>query len=106
MSDESSWLHMGYQALAAVAGAVAALSFRPYEGMTRGKIALSLFVSATFAIFVGPLLIRMFYGPGDVDLRVAGAIMWGLATGSNASIPLFVKWVTGSLRVKAPGDMA
>lgn len=89
MSDNASnWIWAG---LASVAGAITALSFRPFSEMTRGEIALALFVGASFAFFVGPLVVRLMFGNAEPDMRIVGAVLYLLATGSNALIPRAVE---------------
>jgi hypothetical protein len=77
--------------LASFAGALAALSVRPFKNMSALEISLSLMVSASFPIFVGPWAASVYFGAGPVDLRVLGAIYWIMACGSNILIPLLIK---------------
>jgi hypothetical protein len=74
--------------LASVAGAITALSFRPWKDMGPAEIGLALFVGASFAYFVGPWVVQMMKPD---DPRMQGAIYYVLASGSNAMIPLAVK---------------
>lgn len=91
--------------LASFAGSLAALSFRPYQSMTRLEIAISLTVSATFAIFVGSWVATQIFGTDPVDIRLLGGLYWLMATGSNILIPLAVKKL-GSLFGSNAGDTA
>lgn len=77
-----------YTTVAALAGAVTALTLRPYQDMNRTQIALAIFVGASFAFFVAPLMFR-----NISDMRVAGGLFYLVATGSNALIPMAVKWL-------------
>lgn len=89
--------------LAALAGALTALSYRPFRGMSTIDVFLALFVGASFAIFAGPWFVKMIFGEGEHDARMIGALYYGLASGSNVIIPSFVRW----LRAKAGnGDIA
>jgi ABC-type uncharacterized transport system permease subunit len=89
MNDHpSQWL---WAALASIAGAITALSFRPFKEMTVGEIVLALFVGASFAFFVGPLVVRLMFGTAEPDMRIVGAVLYLLATGSNALIPRAVE---------------
>ena len=83
-----------YLVLAALAGSITALSFRPFQKMTKAEIGVALFVGASFSIFVGPYIIYMWFGSGEVDYRIAGAILYITATGSNVLIPVAVKKLT------------
>lgn len=85
MSDWSGFL---YTTLGAAAGAVTALFFRPWQDMSRIQIAFAVFVGFSFSFFVSPLLFR-----NISDQKVAGGIFYLMATGSNALIPLAVKWL-------------
>lgn len=79
--------------LASFAGALTALSFRPFKNMTRGEIALALIVGASFAMFVGPLVATWIFGSGPVDIRILGGIFYLMASGSNILIPMAVRWL-------------
>lgn len=86
MVSEAFWII--YICVAAVAGAITALYFRPWQDMTWPQIGFAVFVGTTFAIFVAPLLFR-----NIADQQVAGGIFYLMATASNAMIPLFIKWL-------------
>lgn len=108
MNSDSPGAQFAWTVLAAVAGAVTALSSRPLESMTRWQIGLSFFVSASFAIFVGPLLVRLIFGVEPPDIRLTGAVYYLLATGSNVLVPLAVRRLSGFIGVKAadiPDDL-
>lgn len=89
------WL---YTILASFAGALTALSFRPFASMTRVEISLALFVGASFAIFVGPWFAQWIFGSGPIDMKVMGALFYILATGSNVLIPLTVRKISGLIQ--------
>lgn len=77
--------------LASLAGAVTALSFRPYRRMKAIDIAMTLFVGTSFAVFVGPWVGHMVFGNENPNFRVLGAILYLMATGSNILIPVLIK---------------
>lgn len=77
--------------LASIAGAITALSFRPFKNMTKGEIFLALFVGASFAFFVGPWVVQLVLGDGPIDLRIAGGIFYLLASGSNVLVPIMIR---------------
>lgn len=94
MPDNSSPLaQFLWTLLAAFAGALTALSYRPFRGMSALDIAFALFVGASFAIFAGPWFVKIILGPGPQDARMIGALYYGLASGSNVLIPAFVRWL-------------
>jgi len=96
----SAWL---WTILASFAGALTALSFRPFKNMTRGEIMLALTVGASFAIFVGPLVAHWLFGDGPVDIRILGGVFYLMASGSNILIPMAVKKL-GSLLGQKTGE--
>ena len=90
--------------LAAIAGAVTALSFRLWQSMTRAQVAMSLFVGASFATFVGPLAAEWVFGAQGADYRKYGALLYVMATGSNILIPLAVKKLAQLVGTKSEGE--
>lgn len=80
--------------LAACAGAITALSFRPFRDMSKWEVTLALFVGASFAIFVGPWAAHLTFGEGPIDIRILGGLFYLLASGSNILIPVAVKKLT------------
>lgn len=91
--DSSPFAQFMWTLLAALAGALTALSYRPFRDMTVLDVALALFVGASFAIFAGPWFVRIILGSGQQDARMIGALYYGLASGSNVLIPAFVRWL-------------
>ncbi|HVQ09517.1 MAG TPA: hypothetical protein VMS43_13885 [Allosphingosinicella sp.] len=85
------WATLVWSLLASFAGALTALSARPFRDMTRGEIMMALIVGASFAIFVGPLVALWIFGRSQVDLRIMGGILYLMATGSNVLVPLAVR---------------
>ncbi len=79
--------------LASVAGAITALSFRPWDGMNRGEICMALFVGASFAYFVSPIALGLVFGSGPIDAKTLGGFYYIMASGSNALIPMAVRWL-------------
>lgn len=77
--------------LASLAGALTALSFRPFKDMSRIEIVLALFVGFSFAIFVGPWVVHWYFGTAQPDIRVTGAFFYLMASGSNALVPFFIR---------------
>lgn len=89
-----------YAVLASFAGALTALSFRPFKRMSGGEITLALFVGASFALFVGPLAAQWIFGKGPVDIRLFGAVLYVMASGSNILIPWVIKRIQVMLGYK------
>ncbi len=91
--NENSPLFWLWVSLATLAGAVTSLTLRPYRQMQAVEIALALFVSATFAMFVGsPIAAEAarWWGKGHMDLRAFGLVMWVMAAGSHFLIPVVI----------------
>lgn len=81
-----------YPIFASVAGAITALSFRPFKDLTPLQIGMSIFVGWSFAYFLGPFVVHTILGTNN-DVRMQGGIYYLLASGSNALIPIAVKWL-------------
>lgn len=91
MSEQSpAWL-WAWTTLAAVAGALTALSAKPFANMSKTEIMLALFVGSSFAVFVGPWAVHLIYGGEPIDLRIMGGIYYIMASASNVLIPLLVR---------------
>lgn len=101
MSQDNPLTLWVWTVLASFAGALTALSFRPFAQMSRTEVALSLVVGASFAIFVGPWVATWVFGAAAPDMRVLGGLFYLMASGSNILIPLAVKKV-GSFFGVAP----
>ena len=82
------WL---WPVLASIAGAVTALSFRPFATMRRSEIVMALFVGATFAMFVAPWATYAIFRNGPIDVRMQGAVFYLMASGSNVLVPFLIK---------------
>lgn len=91
MTEDSNVQRLIWGLIGSVAGAITALSFQSWKNMTRTEISLSLFVAASFAFFVSPLIFRNIH-----DVQVAGGIFYLMATGSNVLIPKAVRWISGA----------
>ena len=91
MNGDAAWYRLLWPLLASLAGAITALSFRPYKSMAWHEITLSLIVGTSFATFVGPLAASWIFGNGPVDIRMLGATFYLMASGSNVLVPLAVR---------------
>jgi ABC-type uncharacterized transport system permease subunit len=94
----NDWPGFAYTTLGAIAGAITALFFRQWQDMSRVQIVFAVFVGFSFSFFVSPLLFR-----NISDKQVAGGIFYLMATGSNALIPLAVKWLGNFIPDKSAG---
>ena len=80
--------------LASLAGAVTALSFRPFKKMSKTEVVMALFVGASFSWFVSPWVNNMIFGSEPADVRVLGGVFYLMASGSNILIPFAIKWLS------------
>jgi hypothetical protein len=80
--------------MAAVAGAITALSLMDWQKMSWQLRAMTVFVGTAFAIFAVPLLVSSIAPFDNMKLKIAcGATYFG-GTFSNLAIPAIWKWIT------------
>jgi hypothetical protein len=89
--QENPLMRATYLLMASVAGAITALSIRPFRGMTRTEVTLAIFIGSAAAIFLGPIVVRAILGPHP-DMQLQAGIFYIIATGNNAFVPAAVKW--------------
>lgn len=94
MIEDNPLMKWLWPLIASLAGAVTALSFRPFKRMTRVEIGMALFVGASFAWFVAPWVNHMIFKEGATDVRVLGGVYYLMASGSNILIPFAIKWIS------------
>jgi hypothetical protein len=104
MNDDNALMRFLWPLLASLAGAVTALSLRPWQGMSRGEVILAVFVGASFAYFVAPWVVWVMFKDGPVPIRALGVIYYGMASGSNALIPLIIKKLGNHLGLREGED--
>jgi membrane protein CcdC involved in cytochrome C biogenesis len=97
-------MRLAWPTLAALAGAVTALSFRPYKKMSAVEIIVSLTVGTSFSVFVGPWVAVWVFGNGPVDIRLLGGLFYLMASGSNILIPIAVRKLAQMLGTTIEGD--
>lgn len=91
MNADNPFFQWLWTILASIAGALTALSVRPFAQMSKTEITLALFVGASFAVFVGPWAVHLIYGSEPIDLRIMGGVFYLMASGSNVLIPFLVR---------------
>lgn len=91
MIEDNPLMKWLWPLLASLAGAVTALSFRPYKKMAPIDIFMALFVGTTFSWFVSPVVAHATLGYTPDSIRGMGAIFYVMATGSNVLIPFAVQ---------------
>ena len=89
--DDHGLIAKGYFAMAAIAGAITALAFRPWQKMTKGEIFLTLFVGFSFAIFVTPWIAEVVFGVPANNVRAMAAMIYVFASGSNILLPVIIR---------------
>lgn len=106
MAPQEPWSTTIYTAMAAIAGAITALAFRKWQEMTAGEIMFALFVGASFAWFVTPMILHGLTGETGPNVRYVSGITYIMASGSNALLPLIISKARGLLvRVFGEGDI-
>lgn len=80
-----------YIPLAALAGAVSSLGARRWQSMTRTKMVLTIFIGATFAIFVTPWAAHEFIGVREDDARGTVALTYLFAIGAHVLLPWLIQ---------------
>lgn len=93
MMDDNAILRWLWPLLASLAGAVTALSFRPYAKMKPIDVFMALFVGTTFAWFVAPWVAHQTLGETPPNIRVVGALYYLMASGSNVLIPYAMRGI-------------
>ena len=91
LDTDHNTLRIIYVLMAALAGAVTALAFLSWREMTKTEIAMTLFVGASFAIFVTPWLAHIAFGMNQADVRTVAAMTYVTASGSNTLLPMLIK---------------
>ncbi len=86
MSEERLWPW-----LAAIAGAITALSFEQYRHLSWGERFMLTFVGITFAIFVGPLIVGYLFDGEAADSKIVGGAYYVIAMSANAIIPIVLR---------------
>ena len=102
--NESPIMRVVYPILASVAGSITALGFRPFKDMSPVGIGMALFVGASFGYFFGPWALWTMQRVTGDDVRLQGGIYYLLATGSNAFIPMAIKWGSRFFGVQQEGE--
>ena len=93
-----------YTIMAALAGAVTALAFRPWKKMSGMEIGLTLFVGFSFAIFVSPWVAHTIMRVPANEPRAASFITYIMGAGSNILLPYIIKRFERLLGSKGDGQ--
>lgn len=91
LDNNHTVLGLAYILMAALAGAVTALAFLAWKSMSRTEIALTLFVGASFAIFVTPWIAHLAFGLDQADVRTVAGLTYVTASGSNTILPMLIR---------------
>lgn len=93
MDANAFWVKIIYPIMAAIAGAVTALAFLKWKEMETREVVLTLFVGASFAIFVTPWLAHMILGDAAHSPQAIAGLTYVTASGSNTLLPLVIRWL-------------
>lgn len=94
MDDLHPFLRTGYILMAAIAGGITAQTFKKrWESLSLFQQVVGVFISASFSIFVSPLMVRsacraMGSVPSD---ELFAAVVWISAAGSGVLIPACIR---------------
>lgn len=92
---EGEHTRLAYTAMAAMAGAITALSFMRWREMSWPEILMTVFVGSAFSIFAVPWLAADVGGMDIENLRVICGITYLGATGANIFIPIAIRRLRG-----------
>lgn len=92
MDEQQVFLRYGYLVLAAMAGAITALSFSRWSELSKAEIGITLFAGFSFAVFVTPWAAESLLGMDDNNVRGVAALTYILGSGSNILLPMFIRW--------------
>jgi hypothetical protein len=84
--------------LAALAGALTALSFKQFQPLTVRERVMLVFVGFVFAIFVGPLIVGWVLPNEQANSKIVGALYYLIAAGSNWLLPAVIERLAGNVR--------
>jgi hypothetical protein len=91
MGGQTDHARIVYITMAAIAGAVTALSFLSWKTMSWAEIGMTLFVGTAFAVFGVPWIAADWVRMDIENLRVICGITYFGATGANVFIPLIIR---------------
>jgi hypothetical protein len=91
MTDHGDHARLVYTGMAAVAGAITALSFMKWREMSWPEVMLTIFVGAAFALFAVPWIAADWAGMDLENLRAICGVTYLGATGSNILIPVAIR---------------
>jgi hypothetical protein len=92
---DQDWLDFLWLLMAAMAGALTALSFKQFQPLTTRERIMLVFVGFVFAIFVGPLIVGWILPDERASSRIVGALYYIIAAGSNWLLPWAIEKATG-----------
>lgn len=91
-----------YIAMAALAGAVTALSMQKWKEMGWREVTMGVFVGFTFALFVAPWAVqKMGFGR---DMTAVCMFVYVFGSGANIMIPLFIRKVSRMTGMETDND--
>jgi hypothetical protein len=94
-SELAAWFRVGYTLVAALAGAVTALSLMPsWQEMKRSEIIMTLTVGFSFAVFVTPWASSLAFGQ-DVSPYTQACMTYIMGSGANSILPTVIRKVRG-----------
>ncbi len=91
--------------LASLAGAITALSLRPFDEMSLQRRFMVVFVGFVFAIFVGPLIVDWGMPSEPANSRSIGGLYFLIAAAAYTVLPAIVNRIgTFLMRMRGPTE--
>lgn len=93
MTEAELWEKL-WIASAALAGSIVSLAFDAQQSLAlRGKI-FNIFTGFTFAVFVGPLVVRWWLGDQPADSQIVGALYFFMSASAMTLVPMLIKAIS------------
>lgn len=102
MTDHGDHANLAYTGMAAIAGAITALSFMKWREMSWPEVGMTIFVGAAFALFAVPFIAADWLGMDINNLRAICGVTYLGATGSNILIPIAIRRLRGAIGGEDP----
>ncbi len=91
LDSDNPWVSFLYYIMAALAGAVTALSFMKWREMHVAEVIMTVVVGFSFAVFATPWLARV--ALGTTEPQTVAFLAYVSASGSNILLPMAIRWL-------------
>jgi hypothetical protein len=93
VEPSDSFLRNLYFAMSALCGSITALAYMKWKEMSRGEVALNVFLGLAFAFVVGPWIAHAWIGISENDARAICVISYMCGAGWPVIIPPMIGWL-------------